>query len=530
MKFTRLLERFCAPAIAVCATLFVAHAQAEALTATGFVFNDINQDGVRQSNEDGIPSVCVSNGLDVVKTGPDGSYSLSVDDDAILFVVKPSGWKTYVDSNNIPRFYHIHKPEGSPDVKFGGVPPTGPLPESVDFALAPSEEDDKLTALFFGDTQPRDVKEVEYIAHDVVEELTEAEADFGVTLGDLVFDDLTVFGPLNEAVSKIGVPWYNVLGNHDINFDSPSDEHSDETFERVYGPATYAFQYGPVHFLVLDNVLWDGDGYHGEFGEKQLQFIENYLEHVPKNALTVFLMHIPLHSVNDREAFFDRIEDRPNTLSVAAHWHRQLHFFYGEEEGWDGAEPHHHWINATVCGSWWQGAKDERGIPHATMSDGAPNGYSWVHFDGNEYRIRFKAAARPADYQMNVYAPESVAWEEMEGVEVLANVFAGSERSTVDMRIDDGEWTPMEQTQRQDPAYAQMKQLESALLEQAEDDPKLKEVLSRLGRPLPGVSETNHIWVGRLPGGLEQGTHVLEVRATDMFGQTDVEQRLFRVE
>ena len=49
-----------------------------------------------------------------------------------------------------------------------------------------------------------------------------------------------------------------VIGNHDLNTHAETDRHSDETFERVYGPPTYAFSYGKVHFIVLDDVVHDG--------------------------------------------------------------------------------------------------------------------------------------------------------------------------------------------------------------------------------------------------------------------------------
>ena len=71
-----------------------------------------------------------------------------------------------------------------------------------------------------------------------------------------------------------------------------------------------------------------------------------------------------------------------------------LNVFLGKDKGWNGDKPHHHLINATVCGSWWVGQIDEVGIPHATMNDGAPNGYSVITFDGNQYSVEFKAARK----------------------------------------------------------------------------------------------------------------------------------------
>jgi len=135
---------------------------------------------------------------------------------------------------------------------------TGPLPDSVDFPLVRREEPDSFKLLLFGDTQPRDVKEVDYITRDVIEPLLLQEnhgAVLGMTLGDVVFNDLSVFPPLKQAVALLGLPWYNVLGNHDMNFDAVDDRHSDETWEHYFGPPYYSFDHGPVHFIVLDDVV-----------------------------------------------------------------------------------------------------------------------------------------------------------------------------------------------------------------------------------------------------------------------------------
>jgi hypothetical protein len=166
-------------------------------TASGVVFHDRDRDAERDEDEEGIPGVKVSNGREIVATDGDGRYDLPIDDDTILFVINPRGWMTPVNEDNLPRFSFILKPAGSPESRFPGVEPTGPLPDSVDFALRPQAEPEVFLALFFGDTQPRDVKEVEYIAHDVIEPILgeEINASFGVTLGDIVFEDLSVMAP-----------------------------------------------------------------------------------------------------------------------------------------------------------------------------------------------------------------------------------------------------------------------------------------------------------------------------------------------
>ena len=96
----------------------------------------------------------------------------------------------------------------------------------------------------------------------------------------IVFDDLDVFEPLNQTIAMIGIPWYNVLGNHDINLDAKHDHHSDETFEQMFGPSYYSFDYGPAHFLVVDNIEWSGveAKYRGGLGPEQLEFIRTILQ------------------------------------------------------------------------------------------------------------------------------------------------------------------------------------------------------------------------------------------------------------
>lgn len=506
------------PEMAVAAT---SNADRQGFGLGGAVFHDRNRNGIRDRGERGLSGVPVSNGRDVVLTDRDGRYRLPIDDDTILFVIKPSGWMTPLNELNQPQFHYIYKPAGSPPLRYPGVAPTGTPPASVDFPLHRQREQKKFDVILFGDPQPYTIEEVDFYAHDIVEEVIGTEAAFGVSLGDLVGDDLSLFEPLNEATALIGLPWYNVLGNHDINYDSPDDEHSDESFERVYGPACYAYNYADVHFIILDDVFWTGAGevnkgkYVGRIGERQLAFIRNDMQFVPRDRRVVLMMHIPLPEVEDRVELFELLKDRPRTLSFAAHHHTMHHDMLDADDGWKRPEPHHHFVNATTSGSWWKGVRDEEDIPHATMRDGAPNGYSVATFDGGDYRIRFKAARRPQNHQMSIFAPNEVTLAEVHEAEVVVNVFAGSEKSTVEMRLaPDGPWTRLERVEREDPFYLRLK---------AEEE--------RCGdteRKLPRTELVPHLWRGPLPTASKPGTHAIEVRTTDMFGLTYHDRRVVR--
>lgn len=500
------------------------HDEPSTESAKGIVFDDRNKNGRCDPGEPGIAGIRVSNGRDIRQTDDQGRYEITVDNDDIVFVIKPANWKTPVNQDNLPQFFYIHKPDGSPqDFKYAGVAPTGPLPKSIDFPLYRSDEPGNFKAIMFGDPQPRNITEVEYNTHDVFEQVIAADAHgaaFGVTLGDIVFDDLTVMNPQNQAIALIGIPWYNVIGNHDLNLDAADDSESDETFERIYGPAYYSFDYGPTHFLVLDDVMWHAKTeekkahYHGGLGPDQMKFIRNDLAAIPDDQLVVLMMHIPLIEVVDRQELYRLIEQRPFAVSISAHRHFMEHRFIGREDGWRGKQKHHHIINVTVCGSWWRGQKDERGLPHTTMSDGSPNGYSVMEFDGNNYSLSMIPAGRSADYQMHIYAPEFVKVSELEKTTVFANVFNGSPRSRVRIRVDrDGLWQTMTQVTMEDPAFLAHNQREEAI-----------------GLSVTKPHQTNHIFKAKLPSGLVTGMRLIEVQATEESGKTFTERRVIRIE
>ncbi|MEM8867958.1 MAG: metallophosphoesterase N-terminal domain-containing protein, partial [Verrucomicrobiota bacterium] len=258
-------------------------------TATGYVFEDVNGDGIRQSDEPGIEGVAVSNGSLVTLTDAAGQYSLTVGEDTAVFVIKPAGWRLPVNELMLPQFYYLHKPHGSPSgLKYEGVGPTGPLPESIDFPLTKNQSEEVFRVLLFGDPQPRTLEHIAAFEADIITEVTDIQGvDFGITLGDIVSDNLDHFEPINKAIAKTGIPFFYVYGNHDMNFDVEEDRLADETFERIYGPATYAFYHGQSLFLILDNVIYPhkGRGYIGGFTENQLTFFENLFETVPDDTL-----------------------------------------------------------------------------------------------------------------------------------------------------------------------------------------------------------------------------------------------------
>jgi hypothetical protein len=151
------------------------------------------------------------------------------------------------------------------------------------------------------------------------------------------------------------------------------------------------------------------------------------------------------------------------------------------------------------------------------MADGNPNGYSIISFDGREYRVDYKAAGRPANYQMQIHAPPEIALSELEAAFIYVNVFNGSERSKVQMQVNgQGDWLLMEQIRQPDPQFQQMAAAEKA-------------IEGRKWRDLPRPMNSPHLWRAKLPPDLAAGVHRVEVRAADRHGRINRSTRIIRV-
>lgn len=497
------------------------------ILARGSVFDDRDADGLREAGEPGLPGVWVSNGVELVATDRAGRYALPIDAaDAVVFVVKPRDWRTPIGALGSPRFAYLHRPSGSPPaLRPFGLAPTGPLPASVDFALTRSPEPERFEALLFGDTQPRTLRDIDHLARDVIAGLADTRASFGLSLGDLVHDDLALFEPLDALIATLGIPWFHAIGNHDLDLAASGDADSDDSFENRYGPASYAFDFGPAHFVVLDDVRYHGaqpggaaGGYEAGLGAAALAFLETRLAQLPADELAIVAMHVPPDRLNDAErgALFRALSRHPLALSISAHTHMQEQLFFGPEHGFT-AGLHHHLNAGTTSGGWWLGAEDESGIPNALMRCGTPKGWWVLRVDGARYELDFRAARRPETYQMQIYAPGRVRAQDAAATEVVVNVFAGSPRDRVEMRLGRlGPWLPLARELRPDPFYLEQGARETLWLPRE--------------RRLAPPAKSPHLWVGHLPAQPPRGTALLEVRTTDLFGREFSARRPIAIE
>src|SRR5690606_6041997 len=159
-----------------------------------------------------------------------------------------------------------------------------------------------------------DASELNYAGKSIFRELaSRPDIAFHLILGDLVNDKTNLLGPFKNMLQALPSPSWTVLGNHDRNIDNT--QYLDDHFNQEFGASTYAFNYGGVHFIVLNNVFSTGKrSYEGRISEDQLQFLANDLKNVSPNTQIVLCQHIPMRYTHNRTEVLSLLEPYANVL------------------------------------------------------------------------------------------------------------------------------------------------------------------------------------------------------------------------
>lgn len=535
----------------------------------GTVFVDRDRDSVQDAQERGLQGVTVSNGRDVTTTDGQGRYELPAFDGMTVFVTQPRGYQVPVDEDNVAQFFYHHLPEGSPELRFGGLEPTGPLPDKVNFPLvgSPETRSPDQHCLIGGDVQTYDVEEVGYAESGAFADLAERTDYTGcgaLFIGDVVGDDLSLYPQTRELAGMLNGPARFLPGNHDLDFDATS-EHRFDTFKAQLGPEYYSYDSGKVHVVALNTVEYPtrenprkGD-YNGAIDEDQLEWLRNDIAQVPQNRLIVIAAHIPLldyadqgstkHQVDQVREIYEILEGR-EAIAVGGHTHSVENLREGDSlEGWSrlfGVEglPFPHITAGAISGDWYSGRTLEEGYPLAVQRDGALPGVLTLDVRSTEVTERFTVRGEDGSHQMVLglnseryrdwYAanrsragsapaledPLVLSGEDLAGTTWLTtNFFMGGTGSTVQVSLDGA--APVEATR------TQQMQGEGQLSGPEWSDPAA--VQEQLVHGGSVADRSMHLWRLELPADLEPGEHEAEVVATDVHGRQFSETLTFRV-
>ncbi|HEX5653820.1 MAG TPA: calcineurin-like phosphoesterase family protein [Chitinophagaceae bacterium] len=420
----------------------------------------------------GLKGVAVSDGYSVVLTDQKGKYEFELHPEAVnLFISTPAGY-AFNHEKGITRHYRPVKEIN--------------LRKAVNFELtALGKDDSEHQFIIWADPQVKNASDVEKMmtqsVPDVQKWVAAAGAGtllHGITVGDIVWDELQLFADYNNAVEKMGIPFFQCLGNHDMDYNKGGDEASDNSFQEQYGPTHYSFNRGKVHYVVMDDVRYLGKDrqYDGYFSQNQLDWLNKDLAFVPADKLIILCVHIPVHNgVKNNKDLYAILGSRPvHIMSGHTHYHKNVitgNIF-----------EHNH---GTVCGAWWTGA---------ICGDGTPCGYGVYTVKGDQLSWHYQSTGEAAGHQMKIYVDDAEGQKK-----VQVNIWNHDPEWKTDYWLDGVHKGPLEQVEGFDPlAYA-----------------------SLLGPDLPkprGFAEprkTDHLFTAMVPSSVKE----IKVMATDRFGK-----------
>lgn len=360
---------------------------------------------VKGDDGSALSGIVVSDGLNCVKTGQDGKYFLPADLSKTDYVMvsTPSNYAAPVKEGHACFWKFLKDCTKGSDGKY-----------TADFTLNKIATPERYTVLIFADPQPRkssaNLDRVAYhsldCCDDMYRDMKEYVANitgrkvYGIGLGDIVHQDLTLLPKYRSGMSTTGISTYNVIGNHDHGHRLMDDNQSSKDYEAIMGPANFSFNLGGMHYLMLDNMISPDastEKYCDECAtgltDAIWQWVQNDLAQVPTSTPLMVCAHSPMmrmQSGKDRTGA--HLADLRNLLSKypkayvwAGHTHTTFNYV---DKSSPVIESH---TLSRVTGALW--TNDYLG------SNGTPRGYTVFEYDYGDVSWKFK----PIYYQTGAY-------------------------------------------------------------------------------------------------------------------------------
>jgi Predicted phosphohydrolases len=259
--------------------------QSNAQSITGYVFNDINKNGIKEKNEPGIKNVAVSDQVNVVLTDDTGMYQIANKGYSIIFISVPTGY-------TIKNFW------------------TKTTSSSIDFALTKVPVSSTFQFIHASDTH---LSEKNIDRMDKFRAIADSvKPDLILITGDLVKDALRVgekeatseYELFSNERSKFASPVWLVPGNHEnfgierhLSLVSPQHPlYGRKMYRYYFGPDYYSFNYGGIHFIALNSLEFEDLWYYGRIDSVQVEWLKKDLATITLNTPVVTFQHVPFYS------------------------------------------------------------------------------------------------------------------------------------------------------------------------------------------------------------------------------------------
>lgn len=366
---------------------------------------------------DGKPleGILVTDGLQYVKTGKDGSYKMKTDLSSARFI--------YL---SIPANMSAPLRDGIP--QFSRRVPRYASAVRADFVLEPHDVSPDYTVMWIADPQVKPFGFPNDNSMDVWHQRVAADAEsfrssctgpvYCINLGDLVYNEMWAWDDYLAGAAKINCPTFNVIGNHDYDQQNLFDTNQGNIFFETYvGPEHYSFDLGDVHYIIVNTILYDrkaaDDKYHYGLEDRTLQWLKADLENVPKDRIVMTCSH---HNLFKTPASSPHGSHGVYNL----HYNDYLALFkdYGSVYSWNG----HQHINFYYNYANHYGKDTKHGLPNIQCiavaratgalrynapigSAGEPQGYMVMNVHGNNVDWYYKGVGTGQETQMRAYAP-----------------------------------------------------------------------------------------------------------------------------
>lgn len=348
----------------------------------------------------GIAGVVVNNGRDFTTTNRQGLWQLATDTTVSKFV-----------SISTPREYALPQISGIATGYYIPIAEAARERQSVRFTL---QRRDSVSVRFhyvaISDPQILNAHDMKRWRTETMNSILRTASALrksgevvGMTLGDVVFDNMSLYPQYVNSLKNRRMTFFQCIGNHDFNkayadlhnSASGTVDYAEKTFGEYFGPVNYSFNIGDAHIVTIKNINYRGGcKYEEEITPEDLLWLERDLSYVPKSRLVILNMHAP--GWNAQEPI-DNILNAERLKEILSPY--EAHVFAGHTHFFENVEVgpslYQHNI-AAACGAWWTSNLNR---------DGAPNGYMVATIDGKKMTWKYQSANTKSAYQMRVYKP-----------------------------------------------------------------------------------------------------------------------------